>query len=249
MTTKPPPIGKWISAAIAAIVIVAASFLGFHTFNARAHANAELQSGAQSPQSDSTEQSGPQSGDAPQSAEPTPAEITKPTPPKGLQEGGQVGAQTTALWFVELWEYAFNTGDTEEFDKICQDGDFCIRFSDEVKSLRENSVVIQPLEDTIIPDNIRSYDCYVRDTGIFGVCIELSISEKSAVVRSTNSEDTSREYTTVRTEKAMGHKRKVNCHSAYSSRSKMTTHASLADSCYDESKMLDKQIVNNLFSH
>lgn len=130
MINKLPTIGKWIGATIASIVIVAASFLGFHAFNARAQANAELQSGAQSPQSDSTEQSGPQSGDAPQSAEPTPAEITKPTPPKGLQEGGQVGAQTTALWFVELWEYAFNTGDTEEFDKICQDGDFCIRYSD-----------------------------------------------------------------------------------------------------------------------
>lgn len=204
MTTKLSSIGQWVGAVIATVVIIGASFLGFHAFNARAHANAELQSGAQSPQSDSTAQSGSQSGDTPQSAEPTPAKIEKPTPPKGLQEGGQVGAQTTALWFVELWEYAFNTGDTEEFDKICQDGDFCIRFSDEVKSLREESVVIQPLEDTIIPDNIRSYDCYVRDTGIFGVCIELSISEKSAVVRDTNSEDTSREYTTVRTEKSDG---------------------------------------------
>ncbi len=204
MSTKPSNIGRWIGVVIAAIVLVAVSFVGFHAFNAHAHTNAEPQSGAQSPQSDSTEQSGPQSGDTPQSAEPTPAEITKPTPPKGLQEGGQVGAQTTALWFVELWEYAFNTGDTEEFDKICQDGDFCIRFSDEVKSLRKESIVIQPLEDTIIPDNIRSYDCYRKDTGIFGVCIELSISEKSAVVRGTNSEDTSREYTTVRTEKSDG---------------------------------------------
>ena len=204
MITKPSNIGRWIGAIIAAIALVAVSFVGFRAFNARAHANAELQSGAQSPQSDTAAQSGTQSGDAPQSAEPTPAEIQKPTPPKGLQEGGQVGAQTTALWFVELWEYAFNTGDTEEFDKICQDGDFCIRFSDEVKSLREESIVIQPLEYTIIPDNIRSYDCYRKDTGIFGVCIELSISEKSAVVRGANSEDASREYTTVRTEKSDG---------------------------------------------
>ena len=204
MTSKLSTIGKWIGAAIASIVIVGASFLGFHAFNARAHTNAELQSGAQSPQSDSTAQSDTQSGDTPQSAEPTPAKIEKPTPPKGLQEGGQVGAQTTALWFVEMWEYAFNTGDTEEFDKICQDGDFCIRFSDEVKLLREESVVIQPLEDTIIPDYIRSYDCYRKDTGVFGVCIELSISEKSAVVRGSDSKDTSREYTTVRTDKSDG---------------------------------------------
>lgn len=204
MITKLSTIGKWIGAAIAAVVIIGTSFLGLHAFNARANANATLQSGAQSPHSENNAQSGTQSGDAPQSTEPTPVDIPKPTPPKGLQEGGQVGAQTTALWFVELWEYAFNTGDTEEFDKICQDGDFCIRYSDEVKSLREESVVIQPLEDTIIPDNIRSYDCYRKDTGIFGVCIELSISEKSAVVRGTNSEDSSREYTTVRTEKSDG---------------------------------------------
>lgn len=55
MITKLSTIGKWIGATVASIVIVAASFLGFHAFNARAQANAELQSGAQSPQSDSTE--------------------------------------------------------------------------------------------------------------------------------------------------------------------------------------------------
>ena len=204
MITKPSNIGRWIGVVIAAIVLVAVSFVGFHAFNAHAHTNAEPQSGAQSPQSDSTEQSGPQSGDTPQSAEPTPAEITKPTPPKGLQEGGQVGAQTTALWFVELWEYAFNTGDTEEFNQICQDGDFCDRFAEEVKSLREDSVVIQPLEYTIIPDSTRSHDCYKRGSGILGVCVELSISEKSAIVQGADTDDTSREYTTVHTEKSDG---------------------------------------------
>ena len=51
MITKLSTIGKWIGAAIATVVIIGASFLGFHAFNARAHANAELQSGAQSPQS------------------------------------------------------------------------------------------------------------------------------------------------------------------------------------------------------
>ena len=67
MISKLSTIGKWIGAAIAAVVIIGASFLGLHAFNARAHANTELQSGAQSPQSDSTEQSGPQAGDTPQS--------------------------------------------------------------------------------------------------------------------------------------------------------------------------------------
>ena len=203
MTTKTSSIGQWVGAVIATVVIIGASFLGFHAFNARAHANAKLESGAQSPQSDSIAQSGSQSGDVPRPM-PTPAEITKPTPPNGLQEGGQVGAQTTALWFVELWEYAFNTGDTEEFNQICQDGDFCVRFADEVKSLRANSVVIEPLEDTIIPNNTRSYDCYRKDTGIFGVCVELSISERAAIVQSIDSDDTSHEYTTIHTEKSDG---------------------------------------------
>ena len=78
MTTKLSTIAKWIGTAIAAVVIIGASFLGFRAFNAHAHANAELQSGAQSPQSDSTEQSGPQSGDTPQSAEPTPVDSRSP---------------------------------------------------------------------------------------------------------------------------------------------------------------------------
>ena len=34
MITKLSPIGKWIGAAIAAVVIIGASFLGFHAFNA-----------------------------------------------------------------------------------------------------------------------------------------------------------------------------------------------------------------------
>ena len=87
MTTKLSPIGQWVGAVIAAVVIIGASFLGFHAFNARAHANAELQSGAQSPQSERTEQSGSQSGDTPQSAEPTPVDVPKPTPPPHLYAG------------------------------------------------------------------------------------------------------------------------------------------------------------------
>ena len=80
MITKPSNIGRWIGAIIAAIVLVAVSFVGFRAFNARAHAQTELESGAQSPQSDSTAQSGTQSGDTPQSAQPTPVDVPKPTP-------------------------------------------------------------------------------------------------------------------------------------------------------------------------
>ena len=103
MTIKLSNIGQWVGAAIASVVVIGASFLGFHAFNARAHANAELESGAQSPQSDSTAQSGSQSGDTPQSAEPTPIDIPKPTPPLHLYEGGQIGAQATSQWYIDLW--------------------------------------------------------------------------------------------------------------------------------------------------
>ena len=113
MTTKLSTIGKWIGAAIATVAIIGTSFLGFHAFNTRAHATAELQSGAQSPQSDSTAQSDPQSGDTPQSAEPTPVDVPKPTPPPHLHREGQSGAQATAQYYLELRAYAINMGDTE----------------------------------------------------------------------------------------------------------------------------------------
>lgn len=103
---KPRP---WIIAIVAVVTVIAASLLAFRAFNARA--NAEVEAHPQSAQSEAHQSIGSQSDDA-QSGEtpsptPTPAEITKPTPPNGLHEGGLVGAQVTAVWFVDLWEYAF----------------------------------------------------------------------------------------------------------------------------------------------
>ena len=102
MITKPSNIGRWIGAIIATVVIIGASFLTFHAFYTKVSADAEnspqsVQSGT--PQSVDIQSGDLQSGDMPRPV-PTPAEITKPTPPKGLQEGGQVGAQTTALWWL-----------------------------------------------------------------------------------------------------------------------------------------------------
>ena len=128
-----------------AIVIVAASFLGLHAFNARAHANAEPQSGAQSPQSDSTEQSGRQSGDTPQSAESTPVDVTKPTPPPHLHAGGQIGAQATSQWYIDLWAYAFNTGDTEDFMKVCQVEGHCDAFARDLERMHTDAYLVRPL--------------------------------------------------------------------------------------------------------
>ena len=164
MITKLSTIGKWISAAIAAIVIVAASFLGFHTFNARAHANAELQSGAQSPQSDNTAQSGSQSGDTPQSTEPTSVNVPKPTPPPHLYAGGQIGAQATSQWYLDLWTYAFNTGDTEDFMKVCQVAGYCDEFAHDLELMHTDSYLVTPLTNKYLQTK-DIYECSLKKVG------------------------------------------------------------------------------------
>ena len=176
MTTKTSTIGQWVGAAIAAVVIIGASFLGFHAFNARAHANAELQSGAQSPQSDSTAQSGSQSGETPQSAEPTPIDVPKPTPPPHLYAGGQIGAQATSQWYVDLWAYAFNTGDTEDFMTVCQIDNFCTRVNDDVQALHADRIVTRPITIKYLMTK-EIWDCTSTPDQISGSS-ELSVGDR-----------------------------------------------------------------------
>lgn len=198
MTSKLSTIGKWIGAAIATIVIVAASFLGLHAFNARAHANAELQSGAQSPQSDSTEQSGPQSGDAPQSTEPTPVEVPKPTPPPHLYAGGQIGAQATSHWYIDLWAYAFNTGDTEDFMKVCQVEGYCDAFAHDLERMHTDAYLVKPLTNTYLQTN-KIYDCSLQKAGTQGICIEFTYLQTPAGFHHLTEEKASEQYDTIST--------------------------------------------------
>lgn len=176
MTTKTSSIGQWVGAVIATVVIIGASFLGFHAFNARAHANAELQSGAQSPQSDSTAQSGSQSGDTPQSAEPTPVDVPKPTPPPHLHREGQIGAQATAQYYLELWAYSINMGDTEDYMKICDDGEFCTEFDTDVHTLHADRIVTQPISLKYLMTK-QVWECTDRYDGTSGTCITFDYSE------------------------------------------------------------------------
>ena len=198
MTSKLSTIGKWIGAAIAAIVIVAASFLGLHAFNARAHAKAELQSGAQSPQSDSTEQSGPQSGDTPQSAEPTPVDVPKPTPPPHLYAGGQIGAQATSQWYIDLWAYAFNTGDTEDFMKVCQVEGYCDAFAHDLERMHTDAYLVKPLTNTYLQTN-KIYDCSLQKAGTQGICIEFTYLQTPAGFHHLTEERASEQYDTIST--------------------------------------------------
>ena len=198
MTTKPSNIGQWIGAVIAAVVIIGASFLGFHAFNARAHANAELQSGAQSPQSDNTAQSGSQSGDTLQSTEPTPVNIPKPTPPPHLCAGGQIGAQATSQWYIDLWAYAFNTGDTEDFMKVCQVAGYCDEFAHDLERMHTDSYLITPLTNKYLQTNA-IYKCSLQRAGTKGICIEFTYLQTPATFGYLTVEKASEQYDTIST--------------------------------------------------
>ena len=196
MIAKLSTIGKWIGAAIAASVSVAASFLGLHAFNARAHANAEPQSGAQSPQSDSTEQSGHQSGDTPQSAEPTPVDVTKPTSPPHLHREGQIGAQATSQWYIDLWAYAFNTGNTEDFMKVCQNDDYCTRVNNDVQALHADRIVTRPITIKYLMTK-EIWDCTSTPDQISGTCIKFDYSEQSGTAIRKDNDATKPDYSTI----------------------------------------------------
>ena len=196
MTTKPSNIGQWVGAVIAAVVIIGASFLGFHAFNARAHANAELQSGAQSPQSDNTAQSGSQSGDTPQSTEPTSVNVPKPTPPPHLYAGGQIGAQATSQWYIDLWAYAFNAGDTEDLMKVCQNDDYCARVNDDVQALHTDRIVTRPITIKYLMTK-EIWDCTSTPDQISGTCIRFDYSEQSGTAIRKDNDATKPDYSTI----------------------------------------------------
>ena len=198
MTTKPSNIGQWVGAVIAAVVIIGASFLGFHAFNARAHANAELQSGAQSPQSDNTAQSGSQSGDTPQSTEPTSVNVPKPTPPPHLYAGGQIGAQATSQWYLDLWAYAFNTGDTEDFMKVCQVAGYCDEFAHDLERIHTDSYLVTPLTNKYLQTN-DIYECSLKKAGTHGICVEVTYLQTPPSFGYSTTEKASEEYGTIST--------------------------------------------------
>ena len=196
MISKLSNIGRWIGAIIAAIVLVAVSFVGFRAFNARAHAHTELQSGAQSPQSDTAAQSGSQSGDTPQSEQPTPVDVPKPTPPPNLYAGGQIGAQATSQWYIDLWAYAFNTGDIEEFMKVCQNDDYCARVNNDVQALHTDRIITRPITIKYLMTK-EIWDCTSTPDQISGTCITFDFSEQSGSAIRKDNDATKPDYSTI----------------------------------------------------
>ena len=208
MISKLSNIGRWIGAIIAAIVLVAVSFVGFRAFNARAHAHTELQSGAQSPHSDTAAQSGSQSGDTPQSAQPTPVDVPKPTPPPNLYAGGQIGAQATSQWYIDLWAYAFNTGDTEDFMTVCQNDDYCTRVNNDVQALHADRIVTRPITIKYLMTK-EIWDCTSTPDQISGTCIKFDYSELSGTAIHKDNDATKPDYSTIsfssKSDKAVDH--------------------------------------------
>ena len=208
MISKLSNIGRWIGAIIVAIVLVAVSFVGFRAFNARAHAHTELQSGAQSPQSDTAAQSGSQSGDTPQSAQPTPVDVPKPTPPPNLYAGGQIGAQATSQWYIDLWAYAFNTGDTEDFMKVCQNDDYCARVNNDVQALHTDRIITRPITIKYLMTK-EIWDCTSTPDQISGTCIKFDYSELSGTAIRKDNDATKPDYSTIsfssKSDKAVDH--------------------------------------------
>jgi len=208
MISKLSNIGRWIGAIIAAIVLVAVSFVGFRAFNARAHAHTELQSGAQSPHSDTAAQSGSQSGGTPQSAQPTPVDVPKPTPPPNLYAGGQIGAQATSQWYIDLWAYAFNTGDTEDFMTVCQNDDYCTRVNNDVQALHADRIVTRPITIKYLMTK-EIWDCTSTPDQISGTCIKFDYSELSGTAIRKDNDATKPDYSTIsfssKSDKAVDH--------------------------------------------
>lgn len=203
--TRLTSLTPWIVGTVATAIVAVGSVLGFRLFTGHTPANAEAAASSQSAQSDAYTQS----DNAPQSATPTPVSIPKPTPPPNLYAGGKEGVEATAQRFLDLWAYAFNTGDTEELMQLCQDGDFCDRFAEDMQVFHEHEVVIKPLEYTYLATD-EVYPCYKRSDNTVGICIFLSMSEKHAISLPARSGESPHEYSTVRSKESDGTQEEEN---------------------------------------
>ena len=186
----------WIIAIVATVTIIAATLLGLRAFNTTAHAEGETS--PQSPQSDNTAQSGSQSGDTPQSTEPTSVNVPKPTPPPHLYAGGQIGAQATSQWYLDLWAYAFNTGDTEDFMKVCQVEGYCDAFAHDLERMHTDAYLVKPLTNQYLQTK-DIYECSLKKDGTEGICIKFTYLQTPAGFRSLTEEKASEQYDTIST--------------------------------------------------
>ena len=204
----------WIIAIVATVAIIAATLLGLRTFNSRAQAEGE--NPPESSQSDTTtlsntqsnnEQSGSsqsgdstsndsQSGDMTTSDQPVPISIPSPTPPPNLDAGGLISAQATSQWYLDLWTYAFNTGDTEEFMKLCHAEPFCTQFENDMRIFHSERTVISPSVSKYLMTQ-QVYDCTDPAHPVNAACIMFRYSSTSLITRLKDADTASSDFSTI----------------------------------------------------
>lgn len=130
--------------------------------------------------------------------EPTPISVPKPTPLPHLHAGGQIGAQATSQWHLDLWAYAFNTGDTEDFIKVCQVAGYCDEFAHDLERMHTDSYLVTPLTNKYLQTN-DIYECSLKKAGTHGICVEFTYLQTPATFGYSTTEKASEEYGTIST--------------------------------------------------
>ena len=130
--------------------------------------------------------------------QPTPVNVPKPTPPPNLYAGGQIGAQATSQWYLDLWAYAFNTGDTEDFMKVCQVEGYCDEFAHDLERMHTDAYLVKPLTNQYLQTN-KIYECSLQRAGTKGICIEFTYLQTSATFGYLTVEKASEQYDTIST--------------------------------------------------
>ena len=101
-------------------------------------------------------------------------------------------------WYVDLWAYAFNTGDTEDLMKVCQVEGYCDAFAHDLERMHTDSYLVKPLTNQYLQTN-KIYECSLQKAGTEGICVEFTFLQTPAVFRYLTEEKASEEYDTIST--------------------------------------------------
>ena len=94
--------------------------------------------------------------------------------------------------------YAFNTGDTEDFMKVCQVEGYCDAFAHDLERMHTDAYLIKPLTNQYLQTN-KIYECSLQKARTEGICVEFTFLQTPAVFRYLTEEKASEEYDTIST--------------------------------------------------
>ena len=93
---------------------------------------------------------------------------------------------------------AFNTGDTEDFMKVCQVEGYCDAFAHDLERMHTDAYLVKPLTNTYLQTN-KIYDCSLQKAGTQGICIEFTYLQTPAGFHHLTEEKASEQYDTIST--------------------------------------------------